>query len=214
MNADTNPEPKTIEEIDARIEEKLSILWAIDAQVADRAANVRSGDLEKVDFRGWLVRAMDKRVFVAGALATLRHRRHVLAGEEEQLRLDRARLREDVGRLKARLAQAEAEAVKSVASVHKMYEVDGVEALKAAHSEELRRKNIEAVRLRQETWTAKLDGEAALLNPTYAVTFLRRTANEIPPAFRDTYCERASRHGRSLPRSSAEVACCRKAEET
>lgn len=210
MSIEEHPELAAVDIVDARIDEQLSILGSIDAQVADRAANVESGDLDREDFRGWLVRAMDKRAVVAGTLAELRHRRHTLAGEDVKLRRDRARLSEDVVKLKARIVQVEAETARQVASVHKMYEVDGAKAMRVAHADELRRKNVEAARLREATWTAKLDGEAALLNPEHAATFLRRTWNGVPPAFRDAYCVEASRHNKPLPRSVAE---CLKGED-
>lgn len=206
MSIEEHPELAAVDIVDARIGEQLSILGSIDAQVADRAANVESGDLDREDFRGWLVRAMDKRAVVAGTLAELRHRRHTLAGEDVKLRRDRARLSEDVVKLKARIVQVEAETARQVASVHKMYEVDGVKALRLAHHAEIRKKDEYAQRLRQELSKVRLDGETALLHPERAPLFLRGAAHGVTSAVRDAYCEEASRRGHPLPRSSAEVA--------
>lgn len=54
-------ETQSIEEIDARIEEQLSIIVCIDAQMADRSDALHNGDLDRADFLDWSVRASERR---------------------------------------------------------------------------------------------------------------------------------------------------------
>lgn len=215
---------ETVGEVDARIEEQLSVLSSIDAQMADRSAAVRSGDLDHDAFVAWAVRAADRRRFAASELVELRHRRHRLTQDDglvsTRLRKRVAQLDREVEELKARVAKA--------AEVERARELDARAAALATMPESEARKQLrhtlssvavlraEVTRLnaalqrpstfRESIWHEMLEGETAVLRPERVAYYLARTANGVPAEFRDAFCERQEAAGYPLPRTAAECA--------
>ena len=224
---------ESVAEIDARIEEQLSLIASIDAQMVDRSAALRSGDLSREDFSGWSVRAMDRRAYAASELVSLRHKRHRLTQDESSLRVEAARLREENSRLRGELSairgsggeehgdaspeDSDCAAVRQQRYIERLKaEIDSarktIERLSAertaAEIADLRAQvaadGERAAELKRSFWRALLDGEEAVIHTERAKRFLDRTKRNVPPKFRDDRCEQQAAHGYPRPRTSAE----------
>lgn len=231
---------ESVSEIDARIEEQLSIIVSIDAQMADRSAALRDGNLSREDFIDWSVRASDRRSYAASDLVSLRHKRHRLTQDESSLRVEAARLREENSRLRGELSairgtggeehgdaspedsdcaavrqQRYIERLKSeIDNAHKKIERLSAErtATEIADLRSQAAANGErTAELKRSFWRALLDGEAAVMHTEWAKRFLDMTKRCVPPKFRDDRCERQVAHGYPRPRTSAE---CEAEKET
>lgn len=218
---------ETIGEVDARIEEQLSIICSIDAQMADRSAAVRSGDLDHGAFVAWAVRAADRRAFAASDLVALRHRRHRLTHDDERvstrLRKRIAQLVAQVEALTARVAKADEAARERMADTAAardatfaaMPENDARKQLRHALSRvevlrtEVTRLTAAARRpdaYRDSIWREMLEGETAVIRPERAFYYLARTRNGVPAEFRDAFCAAQEAAGYPCPRTAAECA--------
>ena len=222
MNAPALPaDPEavvSVEELDARIDAHLTLLAQIDAQRADRGAAAESGDLDASDYRGWLVRALDKRKHTVDALVSLRHARHTAAQAEASARTEVARLR-----LALQRAHAENEALRAAprgpvqvvctegtARQQKRIEdlngeVAGLRGQLMALGANPAPDGASApVRMRDAMWRAFLDGEVAVLHPDRAAHFLAATRRAVPREFRDARVAREIAEGYPAPRTSAQ----------
>lgn len=224
MNAPALPaatEPVvSVEELDARIDAQLTLLASIDAQRADHAATVESGDLDPADYRGWLVRALDRRGYALGELVALRGARHTAAQAEASARTEVARLR-----LALQRTQAENEALRAAprtASLPpapvRMNFTQGTrhqQQINAALENEVRALRAQLTALgedgnaapknvRELIWRAFLEGEVAVLHPLRAQPFLNTTRCGVPREFRDAYVARETDRGYPAPRTTAE----------
>ena len=101
-------EDASVPELDARIQERVSLIASIDLQIADKRRNVESGDLDADDFRNWEIRAQERRQRTASELATLRYVRHVVSRHEGTHRVEAARLREELDAATTRIADVTA----------------------------------------------------------------------------------------------------------
>lgn len=196
-------ETQSIEEIDARIEEQLSVIVCIDAQMADRSAALHDGDLDRADFLDWSVRASERRGHAATSLVSLRHMRHRLTQAESGLRSEVSRLRAEVSRLRDTLTESGAEC----GTARQRKTID-----------ELRRGLAEANRIigsmrpdgdfrdtyKKHIHDAFLDGETAVLHTDCSRAFLARARQSVPSKYRDDYCERKTAKGMRRPRTSSE----------
>lgn len=211
----------SVDELDARIEEQLSLLGSIDAQMVSRSGAVQSGDLSREDFAAWAVRALERRQHAASDLATLRHRRHASVQTESTLRVEVARLRELLNAANARFEAAELHHTEEVARLKRNVEAayDCVKASDDRRAEVERDvlKRLDAFtpteaqaervrRLRESVWMAILDGEVATLHHEMRGSFLRMARAGVSPAWRDDRCAQQVARGYPRPRTSAECA--------
>lgn len=221
---------ETVGEVDARIEEQLSIICSIDAQMADRSAAVRSGDLDHGSFVAWAVRAADRRTFAASELVALRHRRHRLTHDDglasTRLRKRVAQLAAQVEVLKARVAKAAEAAEAAEAERARKPDARGVTIAAMPESEARRQlrhalSRVEVLRAevtrlgaatrrpdtyRESIWREMLEGETAAIHPERAAYYLVRTRDGVPAEFRDAFCAAQEAAGYPRPRTAAECA--------
>lgn len=200
----TEPAPGvSLDELDARIDAQLTLLASIDAQRADRAATVESGDLDVADYRAWLVRALDRRGYALQELVALRHARYTAAQAEECARTEVARLR-----LALQRAQAENEALRAAPrGPVQVVCADGTARQQkriADLENEAGRLREKLMRVRESMWRAFLDGEVAVLHPSRAAHFLLKTQHGVPREFRDARAAQHAADGYLCPRTSAQ----------
>lgn len=221
-----NAPDASIEEIDARIDEQLTIIAQIDAQLSDRSNNVATGDLERADFVGWAVRALERRQYAVSDLVTLRHRRHAITKAEARVRVDAAQTADVIRNLRSENAALLAERVDAAVQLERANVVitnlkrenaslratprgtatdtpettnQTVARLDAVHSERLRK-------LKEAAWLALLEGEVAVLHRESVAGFLHRVRASVPTDFRNEFCARQTDVGYPRPRTSAEIA--------
>ena len=219
---------ETVGEVDARIEQQLSIICSIDAQMADRSAAVRSGDLDHATFVAWAVRAADRRAFAASDLVALRHLRHRLTHDDERvstrLRKRVAQLVGQVEHLKAQVARAAEAARERMADTaaardatfaampahdarkQLRHALSRVDVLRAEVTRLVAAKTKRPDTYRESIWREMLEGETAAIHPERAAHYLARTRDGVPAEFRDAFCKRQEAAGYPRPRTSAECA--------
>lgn len=204
----------SVDELDARIEEQLSIIVAIDAQVVSRSAATQSGDLTREDFAAWAVRAFERRAHAASDLAGLRHRRHEAVRAETSLRIEAARLRELLYAANERLADATREHEERVARLLRNIDAAYECVTKADDRREAIQNGTATFRVRESIWRVFLEGEIAVLHPEARERFLARAGRSVPPEFRDACCEQKEACGYPRPRTSAECGVSDAGEES
>ncbi len=225
---------ESVSEIDARIEEQLSIIVSIDAQMADRSAALRDGNLSREDFIDWSVRASDRRSYAASDLVSLRYKRHRLTQEESSLRVEAARLREENDALRVELSEKRSvvKAAETIVGTERQNRV--IESLRGELAKAHKtitalsetqtstdndatvvrvKANERITSLKYSLWHAFLKGEVAVLHVDRAKHFLSQTRSGVPREVRDAYCEREVAYGYPRPRTSAECEAEKEAKD-
>jgi len=199
--------PESVEELDARIDNALTVIASIDAQLIARKDG---GGMSPQEYADWRVRAIERRTYATSSLVELRRLRHLRTLADQDARVEAARLRGVVEDLKRQLEDAaarDAALIKKKAAVGQLLEeaYRKNRALGERIGEVARQYGRKSRGLKENLWRAWLQGEVAVLHPERRKGFLGHTQRGIPKEFRDAFVAEEKAQGMHAPRTSEEI---------